>query len=263
MTRHTLREFDAANRGSGLVQLLDVLDGAGGPELDKLQDRAAHDFKFFSKEFSKYLIMCKDKDERENLVKLFNGARPEQAVRDQPQLLEDVLPPQRRARVLVALVEEDANLEDDPHVLDHLDAALASDQDCGKYDRMLARAIGLALSSPGSPFSILEAYGLGDTSGVVPISLVHSNRMPQEVAAVLGTMYDYPAEPLAGTGRPCPPGPGLPVPWGGPIAVPWVFVHIPLWYYGQAQSKLYAQARANNTRSPPHHPRVVGMPRGR
>eukprot|EP00972_Heterocapsa_arctica_P004335 645203-Heterocapsa_arctica.AAC.1 len=58
-------------------------------------------------------------------------------------------------------------------------------------------------SSPA--FTIEEAHGLSSAGGVGPLALVHQNRLQPEHAAVIGTIYRYPGEPLTGTSRPCPP----------------------------------------------------------
>ena len=118
---------------------------------------------------------------------------------------------------------------------------------------MLSDAVAITLSLEAGPFSILEAYGLADYTGVVPIALVHSNRMPQETAATLGTFYDYPGEPLSGTNRPCPPGPGLPERWMEQICDAWIWAHIPLSYYGASQWYKYREAREQGQRTPSNH----------
>ena len=92
------------------------------------------------------------------------------------------------------------------------------------------------------PLTILPAYGIDSNAGVVPLALVHSNRLRQEVAAVLGTFFNYRAEPLTGISHPCPPGPGVRQPWSE-FPVPWVFIHVPLAYYGEEQARRYAEER--------------------
>ena len=141
----------------------------------------------------------------------------------------------------------------DVHPLQYLEVALASKDDREKYRRMLRRTVEILRVTPPAPLNVGQAYGIDPEGGVVPLALVHSNRLRREVAAILGTFFRYPAEPLTGTNQPCPPGPGLREPWSD-FPYPWVFVDIPASYYGFWQADAYQRARNAGGPTPPNLP---------
>ena len=141
----------------------------------------------------------------------------------------------------------------DVHPLRYLEVALASKDDREKYRRMLRRTVEILRVTPPAPLNVGQAYGIDPEGGVVPLALVHSNRLRREVAAILGTFFRYPAEPLTGTNQPCPPGPGLREPWSD-FPYPWVFVDIPASYYGFWQADAYQRARNAGGPTPPNLP---------
>ena len=61
------------------------------------------------------------------------------------------------------------------------------------FDLLLERSCDELGGCDLAPWTIEEAHGLAKSSGVAPISLVHSNRMPWPQAALLGAAYRYAA----------------------------------------------------------------------
>ena len=136
------------------------------------------------------------------------------------------------------------------HPLDALDQALLGPTMLPLYNALLRRATALAIDADLTPFTIEEAYGLSTWGGVAPLALVHTNRMPEPQAAVLGEVFGYLSEPLSGTGRPCPPGPGLQSPWIAEIPLPWIVVDVPLEYIGPEYLKEREQAKRTGRPAP-------------
>ena len=59
------------------------------------------------------------------------------------------------------------------------------------YCAPLRRATALAINADLPPFTIKEAYGLSTSGGVAPLALVHTNRMPEPHAAIVGEIFGY------------------------------------------------------------------------
>eukprot|EP00972_Heterocapsa_arctica_P009771 1438046-Heterocapsa_arctica.AAC.1 len=57
------------------------------------------------------------------------------------------------------------------------------------------------------PFTIAEVYALDGETGVVQLAMVLLNRLRGLHAALIGSPYNYPGEPITGFTRSCPPEP--------------------------------------------------------
>eukprot|EP00972_Heterocapsa_arctica_P107749 15869128-Heterocapsa_arctica.AAC.1 len=73
-------------------------------------------------------------------------------------------------------------------------------------------------------------------AGVVPLAMVLMNRLRGLQAAMIGWPYQYPAEPMTGCPKRCPPGPGLPKPWLA-FPVPIITLDVPGYYKGSCNTR--------------------------
>eukprot|EP00972_Heterocapsa_arctica_P097594 14399455-Heterocapsa_arctica.AAC.1 len=73
------------------------------------------------------------------------------------------------------------------------------------------------------------------------------NRLRGLQAALIGFPYNYPAEPMTGVMRSCPPGPGLGLPWTELFPVPILMMDIPSYYRGISNAKKKVTFRYRTT----------------
>eukprot|EP00972_Heterocapsa_arctica_P070832 10465231-Heterocapsa_arctica.AAC.1 len=82
------------------------------------------------------------------------------------------------------------------------------------------------------PFTTAGAYAIDGENRVVPLAVVLMNRLRGLQAALIGSPYNYPGEPMTGFTRSCPPGPGLGTPWTDLFSVPILMMDIPTRWKG-------------------------------
>eukprot|EP00972_Heterocapsa_arctica_P112578 16432592-Heterocapsa_arctica.AAC.1 len=68
-------------------------------------------------------------------------------------------------------------------------------------------------------------------------AMVLMSRLRGLQAALIGFPYNYPAEPMTGVMRSCPPGPGLVSPWTELLPVPILMMNIPKNYRGVSNAQ--------------------------
>ena len=89
-------------------------------------------------------------------------------------------------------------------------------------------------------YTLEQAHGIGGSQGVRSISLVHMNRLRAPLAALVGVVWGYPAEPLTGDVAPCPIGPGVKTPINSSaFPVPLIILNVPVRMYGQEMVRGY------------------------
>jgi hypothetical protein len=174
---------------------------------------------------------------------------------DPPPCAEPASEPTIISNVLLA----DAVIGDHSCPFELLEDILIDSTHVDRYNMLLLKSLDILMDASSPAFTIEEAYGLSSTGGVGPLALVHQNRLQPEHAAVIGTIYGYPGEPLTGTSRPCPPGPGLQEPWNC-LHSPWIFINTPTDYWGKEQARDYRIA-AKEEASTPANPYAHAMVR--